>query len=108
MDAILTDRVRPAAAVAGFDGAKVRLADGTAIAPDVVVAATGYRRGLEPLVGHLGVLEEAGRPLAHGARTHPAAPGLYFVGYINPPSGMFREFAIKARHIAAAVSRRTS
>jgi cation diffusion facilitator CzcD-associated flavoprotein CzcO len=108
VDAVLADRVRPVAAVAGFDGAKVCLADGSAIAPDVVVTATGYGRGLEPLVGHLGVLDASGRPLAHGARTHPAAPGLYFVGYTNPPSGMFREVAIDARRIAAAVSRRTS
>jgi cation diffusion facilitator CzcD-associated flavoprotein CzcO len=108
VDAVLTGTVEPVAAVAGFDGAKVCLADGTAIAPDVVVAATGYRRGLEPLAGHLGVLDASGRPLAHGARTHPAAPGLYFVGYTNPPSGMFREVAIEARRIAAAVSRRTS
>jgi cation diffusion facilitator CzcD-associated flavoprotein CzcO len=105
VDAILADRVRPVAAMAGFDGAKVRLADGTLIAPDVVVVATGYRRGLEPLVGHLGVLDGAGLPLAHGARTHPAAPDLHFVGYTNPASGMFREIAIDAGRIAAVVSR---
>jgi hypothetical protein len=105
VDAILADRVQPVAAMAGFDGAKVRLADGSVIAPDVVVVATGYRRGLEPLVGHLGVLDGSGLPLAHGARTHPAAPDLHFVGYTNPASGMFREIAIDARRIAAAVSR---
>jgi cation diffusion facilitator CzcD-associated flavoprotein CzcO len=86
-------------------GAKVCLADGTAIEPDVIVTATGYRRGLEPLVGSLGVLDASGRPLVHGARTHHAAPGLHFVGYTNPVSGMFREIAIAARRIAAALSR---
>jgi hypothetical protein len=105
VDAVLAGRVEPVAAVTGFDGTKVCLADGTAIEPDVVVTATGYRRGLEPMVGHLGVLDEAGRPLAHGARTHQAAPGMYFVGYTNPVSGMFREIAIDARRIAAALSR---
>lgn len=108
VEAVLADQVNPVAAVTGFEGAKVCLADGSAIAPDVIVVATGYRRGLEPLVGHLGVLDESGLPLVHGAWTHPAAPGLYFVGYTNPPSGMFREVAIDARRIAAAVSRRTS
>lgn len=105
VDAVLADRVQPVPAVTGFEGAKVCLADGTAIAPDVVVTATGYRRGLEPLVGHLGVLDGSGRPLARGARTHPAAPGLYFIGYTNPVSGMFREIAIDARRIAVAISR---
>lgn len=37
------------AAVEGFDGPGVLLADGTRIQPDVVIAATGYRRGLEPV-----------------------------------------------------------
>jgi putative flavoprotein involved in K+ transport len=105
VDAILAGRVQPVAAVTGFDGAKVCLADGTAIEPDVVVVATGYRRGLEPLVGQLGVLDGSGLPLAHGARTHPAAPDLHFLGYTNPVSGMFREIAIDARRIAAALRR---
>ena len=78
----------------------MRLADGTEIGPDAVIAATGYRRGLEPLVGHLGVLDGRGRPVVHGARTPPGAPGLYFTGFTNPISGMFREMAIDARRIA--------
>ncbi|GAA2071564.1 flavin-containing monooxygenase [Actinomadura alba] len=105
VDAILAGRVEPVPALIGFDGAKVCLVDGTAIDPDVVVVATGYRRGLEPLVGHLGVLDGLGLPLAHGARTHHAAPHLHFLGYTNPASGMFREIAIDARRIAAALRR---
>ena len=33
-----------------------------AMEPDAVIAATGYRSGLEPLVGHLGVLDAHGVP----------------------------------------------
>ena len=36
-------------------------------------------------------------------QTHPNAPRLYFIGYTNPVSGMFREFGITARRIARAV-----
>ena len=61
--------------------------------------ATGYRRGLEPLVGDLGVLDDRGVP----TRT---LPGLYFTGYTNPISGMFRELRLDARKIARAVARR--
>jgi putative flavoprotein involved in K+ transport len=92
------------AAVQGFDGADVLLADGSAIRPDAVIAATGYIRGLEPLVGHLGVLDERGRPRVHGPYTARAAPGLHFIGFSDPISGMFREINIDAWKIARAVT----
>lgn len=104
--AVRAGTVQPVAAVEGFDGDDVLLADGTRLAPDVVIAATGYRNGLEPLVGHLGVLNERGRPRVHGSRTPKEAPGLYFTGYTNPISGMFREMAIDAERIAKAVAGR--
>ncbi|MEN0128385.1 MAG: NAD(P)/FAD-dependent oxidoreductase [Brevundimonas sp.] len=100
--AVQAGSVEPVAAVVGIDGPEVLLADGARITPDVVIAATGYRRGLEPLVGHLGVLDEHGVPRTHGAR--PARPGLYFTGYTNPISGMFRELAIDAERIARAIA----
>ncbi|MEU3772315.1 NAD(P)-binding domain-containing protein [Streptomyces sp. NPDC032472] len=107
IDAVRSGRVEPVAAVAGFDGDEVILADGSRITPDAVIAATGYRRALEGLVGHLdGVLDERGRPRTHGARALPQAPGLYFTGFTNPISGMFREMALDAEKIARALSRR--
>jgi putative flavoprotein involved in K+ transport len=96
-------RVEPVAAVESFDGRRVNLADGAQLEPDAVIAATGYRRGLEPLVGHLGVLDpRSGRPLAMGGEEHPDAPGLHFVGYRNPMSGMFWEMSWEARRVARA------
>lgn len=107
IDAVRSGKVEPVAAVEAFDGAEVVLADGSRIAPDTVIAATGYRRALEGLVGHLGVLDERGRPRTHGARSPAQAPGLYFTGFSNPISGMFREMAMDAEKIAKAVSRRS-
>ena len=98
-------RVRVAAAVTGFDGDNVILADGNRIRPDAVIAATGFERGLEELVGHLGVLGKHGRPLVRGADTHPNAPNLYFIGFANPISGALREAKIEARRIARAIKR---
>ncbi|MFS4097304.1 flavin-containing monooxygenase [Streptomyces sp. AF1A] len=100
IDAVRTGRVEIVAAVEGFEDGKVVLADGSRIAPDTVIAATGYVRALEGLVGHLGVLDERGRPVAHGGRAPREAPGLYFTGYTNPISGMLRELALDARKIA--------
>ncbi|MEU2395782.1 NAD(P)-binding domain-containing protein [Streptomyces sp. NPDC007369] len=106
IDAVRNGRVEPVAAVESFDGAEVVLADGSRITPDVVIAATGYRRALEGLVGHLDVLDERGRPRAHGARTLPHAPGLHFTGFGNPISGMFRAMALDAERIAKVLARR--
>ncbi|MGW7315128.1 flavin-containing monooxygenase [Streptomyces sp. NPDC054865] len=106
IDAVRGGRVEPVAAVVSFDGAEVVLADGSWITPDAVVAATGYRRALEDLVGHLDVLDDRGRPLAHGGRSPQGAPGLYFTGYTNPISGMLRELALDAEKIAKALARR--
>ncbi len=91
------------AGVQAFDGTRVLLTDGSHIPAGAVIAATGYRRDLEPLVGHLGVLEPSGRPSFHGANTHPAAPGLYFIGFTNAIGGNLREFGFEARKIAKAL-----
>jgi putative flavoprotein involved in K+ transport len=104
IDAVRTGQVEPVAAVESFEDGKVVLADGTHIAPDTVIAATGYSRALEDLVGHLDILDDRGRPTTHGRRTDPAAPGLHFTGYTNPISGMFRELALDARKIAKAIA----
>lgn len=99
-------RIEPVAAVESFDAdGAVLLADGSRLAPDAIIAATGYRRGLEPLVGELDALDERGLPRVHGPRTPPSAPGLYFTGYTNPISGMFRELRIDADRIARAIAR---
>ncbi|MFD7434532.1 flavin-containing monooxygenase [Streptomyces sp. NPDC059861] len=108
VDAIRKGEVEIVAAVDSFDGEKVVLADGHRIGPEAVVAATGYVRALEPLVGHLDVLDARGRPVTHGARTPKDAPGLYFTGFTNPISGMLRELARDAEKIARAVARRSA
>ncbi len=91
--------------VAAFDGAEVVLDGGGRVRPAVVIAATGYRRGLEPLCGHLGLLRPDGNPAVHGPATHPDAPRLHFIGYSNPISGNLREMAKDARRIARALKR---
>lgn len=94
-------RCRIVAGVSGFDGASVLLDDGTSLEPDAVIAATGYRRGLEPVVGDLGVLDERGVPRICGAED-PAHPGLFFLGYVQPP---LVHLAAGATAIAAAAAR---
>ncbi|HEY8030271.1 MAG TPA: NAD(P)/FAD-dependent oxidoreductase [Gaiellaceae bacterium] len=102
VDAVRRGRVEVVAAVERFDGSGVVLADQSRIAPDAVIAATGFRAGLDALVGHLGVLGPRGLP----AKTdgEPVLPGLWFVGFMPTLGGQLREGSIAARKVAAAVA----
>ena len=105
IDAVKRGEVEIVGGLEGFDGDEVLLAGGERIQPDVVIVATGWLRRLEPLVGRYGVLGHKGRPVVHGPETHPNAPRMYFIGYTNPISGMFRELKIDSRRIARAIAR---
>ena len=101
--AVRDGKVTPVAAVTGFEGDKVLLADGLAVRAQAVIAATGYRRGLEKMVGHLGIPNEDGLPKVHGGP--PAAPGLFFLGYTVSTRGTLRDIAAEARRLAPALAR---
>ena len=106
VDAVKRGAVEVVGAVERVHGRQVFLRDGRVLAPDALIAATGYCRGLEGLVGHLGVLDPDGRPLGHGPVSPPGAAGLYFIGYTNPLSGNLRELGIDARRLATAIGAR--
>ncbi len=102
VDAVRHGRVEIVAAVEGFDGGDVLLADGARIGPDAVIAATGFRAGLDGLVGHLDVLGPRGLPKQTDGR--PVLPGLWFVGFTPTLGGQLREGSIAARKVAAALA----
>jgi len=91
-----------------FVGSTVPMSSSTTAAaskPDVVIAATGYRCGLEPLVGHLGVLDPAGRPTTSRGDAHPDAPGLYVNGYRVDMTGQLRLMRRDAEALATTLDR---
>jgi cation diffusion facilitator CzcD-associated flavoprotein CzcO len=103
IEAIKERRIEIVAGVESLDQAGVSLSDGSRIEPEAVIAATGYRCGLEPVVGHLGVLDERGVPSPPTG--DEAAPGLRFIGYLPRPAhiGLIaREATYAAKAIAAA------
>jgi cation diffusion facilitator CzcD-associated flavoprotein CzcO len=102
IDTIKAGQIEVVKGMEAFGDGEAVLADGTRLNPEVVICATGFRRGLEPLVGHLGVLDERGRPRVVGAT--PAADGLRFVGYIPRPSQIGAS-AKQARRAARAIAR---
>jgi putative flavoprotein involved in K+ transport len=102
VDAVRRGRVEVVAAVEALDGADVVLADGSRIQPDAVIAATGFRAGLDELVGHLDVLGPRGLPIEKDGP--PALPGLWFVGFTPTLGGQLREGSIAARKVAEQIS----
>jgi len=103
LDALRARKLTVVPAVEGFEGREVLLKGGRRVQPDAVVAATGFERALEPLVGSLGVLKPDGVPRVSGGATLPDAPGLHFIGYVNEPGGLLRKIRIDAEAIAEAV-----
>ena len=99
VELIRAGRVRVVAAVAGLDATGAVLDDGTHVGADHVIAATGYRPGLEPLVGHLGVLDPGGRPIGLVPRA-----GLGFVGFRVPLTGTLWAIDRDARRVAAVLA----
>jgi cation diffusion facilitator CzcD-associated flavoprotein CzcO len=101
IESIRARRVEVVPGVESLDRTGVQLAGGSRVEPEVVICATGYRRELEALVGHLGVLDESGMPRA--LAQHSPAPGMRFVGYVPRPGAlgyMGKEAARAARAIA--------
>ena len=102
IEAIKARRFEVVGAVQSFDGPAVHLERGALVEPDAVICATGYRRNLEPLVGHLGVLDERGIPKIRGEKA--AVEGLRFVGFVPRP-GALGYIAHEAKHAAKAIAR---
>jgi putative flavoprotein involved in K+ transport len=99
VELIRAGKVRVVDAVADLDETGARLVDGTHVAADQVIAATGYRTALEPLVGHLGVLDDDGRPTGLLPR-----PGLGFVGFRIPLTGTLWAIDRDARTVAGTIA----
>jgi len=105
IDAIKDGSIEVVPTVGSFDRNAVVLVDGSRLDPHAVVLATGYLRGLEPLVGHLGVLDAKGKPVSRGVR--PAAKGLRFIGYDVRPS-LIGYMAKQSKRMARRIARELS
>ena len=100
IDALKAGKITVVAAVESFTKDAVVLSDGSTVTADVVLVATGFQRGLESLVGDLGVVAPGGRPLINADEQLPGLEGLFFLGYSNPITGNIRQVSIDAKKIA--------
>jgi putative flavoprotein involved in K+ transport len=89
-------RVRPA--VLRFRRGGAVFADGSDVDYDAVVAATGFRTGLEDLIDVSGVVDEGGLP-----RESASPAGLFFAGFTETVRGQLYEAHRAAGRLAAAV-----
>ncbi len=103
-DAVRSGRVRVVTALERFEDGAAVLADCGRVESDAIVAATGFRPGLERLVAHLDVLDERGRPLARDVEELAGAPGLHFVGYEITLGGTLRLVGLEAKELARLVA----
>ena len=105
VDAIKDRRIIVVPTVREFTRDTVIFDNGVTIQPDIVIAATGYRTGLEAMLGKLGVLDKKGVPLFNGADSDPKLPGLWFTGMRPSIRGCFANARIQAKAIAARIAR---
>jgi len=100
--AVRSGRVEVVAAVSAVESNRVILDDGTAVKPEVIVAATGFSTDLNDLVGHLGVLDEDGDP--RGGFASHLGDGMFAIGYGIPPNGPLRAIRLAATPLAGQVA----
>jgi cation diffusion facilitator CzcD-associated flavoprotein CzcO len=90
--------------IARFDSTDVVYEDGSREAVDVVVAATGFRTGLEKILKVPGVIDGTGQPRFRSGRP-TSASGLYFVGFDETVRGHLFEISQESKRLAVEVDR---
>jgi cation diffusion facilitator CzcD-associated flavoprotein CzcO len=103
VDAVRAGRIEVVAAVAAVESDRVILADGISVAPEVIIAATGFSTDLDGLVGHLDVLDPEGNP--RGGFAAHLGDGMFAIGYGIPPNGPLRAIRLAATPLACEVAR---
>lgn len=89
-----------------FEHDSVILDDGRRLQPDIVIAATGYRTGLEPFLGSLGVLGGRGLPRIDANGEALGVRGLWFAGMSPRLTGYFWAARRNSRLMAEAIGKR--
>ena len=102
IDAVRAGRVEVVGAVKAVESDGVVLTDGTSVAPQAIIAATGFATELDRMVGHLGVLDEHGKPA--GGFASQVSDGMFAIGYGIPPNGPLRAIRLAATPLAAVVA----
>jgi cation diffusion facilitator CzcD-associated flavoprotein CzcO len=104
--AVSDGRARIVPEIVRVDGDAAFTRDSEELRPDVIICATGYTPGLEPLVGALGVLDDSGFPTVIGAGSRADLPGLWVLGVRGYIWGNMHEQRRQSRQLARAIAAR--
>ena len=94
-------RIRPG--VSRLDGDDVVYDDGSRSSPDAVISGTGYRPGLDTVLGPLSLLDDHGLPTIGSRGGADRATGLHTVGISIRLSGQLREIGKDAQRLARSI-----
>ena len=90
--------------IARFNSTEVIYTDGSREVVDVVIAATGFRTGLQKILKVPGVIDDVGQPrFRSGGST--SASGLYFIGFDETVRGHLFEINRESKQLAVEVDR---
>ena len=70
-----------------------------------VIAATGYRPGLQAVLGPSGLLDDRGLPTIGSRGAVGVAPGLFTVGITIVLSGLLREIGKDVKRLVHSIAR---
>jgi cation diffusion facilitator CzcD-associated flavoprotein CzcO len=102
--ALKAGRFRVVPEISSFGTQTLHLSDERTLEPDAVICATGYRLGLEDLVGHLGVLDQRGFPRFIADQASNDYPGLWFFGLNSSIYGNMYIRRAEAQRLARVIS----
>ena len=90
-----------------FNESGVAFVNGETHEYDAVILATGYKPRIDEFLENAGeVMDESGYPIPPAGESK--WPGLYFLGYVNPATGLLRQSGIDAKRVAANIARKYS
>ncbi len=107
VDLIKRDAIKIVRGIQRFNAGGVEFVNGEMHEYDAVLLATGYKPRIDEFLKNAGeVMDESGYPIPPAGESK--WPGLYFLGYVNPPTGLLRQSGIDAKRVAADIARRYS
>ncbi|MCC6796385.1 MAG: NAD(P)-binding domain-containing protein [Candidatus Hydrogenedentes bacterium] len=85
----------------------VEFVDGEKHIYDAVILATGYKPRIDEFLENAGeTMDESGYPIPPAGESKWS--GLYFLGYVNPATGLLRQSGIDAKRVAVDIARKYS
>ena len=105
VSAVRSGAIRIRRGVSRLDGDDVVHDDGSRSSPDAVIAGTGYRPGLDAILGPLDLIDERSLPTVGSRGGATRAPGLHTIGISVLLSGLLREIGKDAQRLARSIPR---